>query len=112
MTSQSPLDLIKSEKKITKVHMKISSDSGVKNIDLINQSELDSLTTALKTSTQIIAQQGGAFEIWAEVKIYKGRKMADFFVQFSKYNGWYIDIRNKTFRCDYMFDLVKKYSSK
>jgi hypothetical protein len=92
--------------------LKISSDAGLINIDITDQRELDSLTGALRASSQTHANLGGVFEIWADADIYKGKKFVRLRVLFSKYNGWYIEIDNRTWRCEYLFDLVKRYSGK
>ena len=106
------LELIRSEEKITKVQMKISSSAGLKYFEMTNSTQLDSLTQALKEATEIKTHLGGAFEMWADATVYKGKTKTMLHVLFSKYNGWYIDIYNETLRCDYLFDLVKKYSGK
>lgn len=110
MTTKNPLKIIKSEKKITKVQMEIYSGKSLKDVEINNPNELDSLTQALKASTEKNVQRGGVFPTWADVKVYKGERVAVFSVLFSDYNGWYIEIDSRTFICDYMFNLVKKYS--
>lgn len=106
--SEKNFNVLKSNDRITKVEIKVSSDSGLKKFELIESDVLDSLTKSLREAKEIDVQKGGAFEIWAEIKVYKKQNVADFFVQFSKYNGWYIEIDGKTLKCDYMFYLVKK----
>lgn len=108
--SEKNLNLIKSNDRISKVEMKISTDTGLKKFEITEQDTLDSLRIALKQANEIDVQKGGAFEIWAEIKVYEKQGVADFFVQFSKYNGWYMEVDGKTLKCDYMFYLVKKYN--
>ena len=82
----------------------------MKKFTLTDSVILDSLTKALREAKEIDVQTGGAFEIWAEIKVYKGEKIGHFFVLFSKYNGRYVSIDGNNLKCNYMFYLVKKYS--
>jgi hypothetical protein len=108
--SERNLSVIKNNDPITKVEMKVSSSDGMKKFMLVEPIVLDSLKIALRDAKKIDVQTGGAFEIWAEIKVYKRENVSNFFVLFSKYNGRYIRIDGRSLTCDYMFYLVKKYS--
>ena len=94
----------------TKVEMKVVSETGVNYVVLTNSAQLDSINNAFITAEEKEIQQGGAFETWADVNIYKNNKKINLFIQHSIYNGWMIDVGNKTLTSDYLFDLVRRYS--
>src|SRR6478752_5005230 len=77
------LQLIRSEEKITRVQMKISSSAGLKYVEMTDSIQLDSLTQALREATEIKTHQGGAFEMWADVTVYKGKRKTMLPVLFS-----------------------------
>jgi hypothetical protein len=105
--SQKDFNIVKNNEPITELDMKISSEAGLKYVTTTDKIILDSLTRALRESIEIDPDKGGIFDIWADCKIYKGKKEADFFVQLSPYHGWYVEIDNKALECKYLFDLVK-----
>jgi hypothetical protein len=108
MMHKSSISIIKDQNEITKVEMKISSTSGLKQIIITDKKVLDSLSKELRNSSEINVPHGGVFNIWADVKIYKQKDIADIFVQNSEFYGWYIDVENKSLKCEYIFKLVEK----
>jgi hypothetical protein len=104
------LNTIKEEGVISKMTLKISSSAGLKYILITNAKKLDTINTVLKETKEIYVQQGGSFEISSDISVFKNGKQANFFVEFSKYNGWMIVIENRTFSSDYIFNLIKQYS--
>jgi len=103
-------EILQEKAPITKVEMKLVSKAGVKNSVITNKAQLDSIDNAFKNAKEINVQKGGAFDIWAEIKLYKGDNKIDFFIEHSPYNGWMIEINNKTLSSDYLFELVKRYA--
>ena len=106
------LSILRAKQPITKVEMKLVSEAGVNNIVLTNATQLDSISNAFKKVQEKELHNGGAFETWAEVNIYKGNKKVNLFIQHSVYNGWMIVIGSKTLTSDYLFALVRRYSKK
>lgn len=103
------LNTIREEGVISKMTLKITSLAGLKHVIITNKNKLDSINTALKEAKEIYVQQGGAFEISSDISVFKNGKHANFFVEFSKYNGWMIVVENRTFSSNYIFNLIKQY---
>ena len=92
--------------------MKVVSLKGEHDVVIIDRRQLDSVDNAFRQAKEIDAQQGGAFETWADVNVYKGAHKINLFVQHSIYNGWMIEVGNKTLSSQYLFELVSRYSKK
>lgn len=90
--------------------IKISSPAGLKQLTITDSKQLDTINASLMTAKETNVQVGGAYEIWADILVYKNGKKANFLVQFSKYNGWMIVFRNRTFKSDYIFNLINRLS--
>jgi hypothetical protein len=106
------LAILKAKQPITKVEMKIGSDSPVTYVTILDGRQLDSINLAFQNAQEKDIQKGGAFETWADVTIYKSNKKVNLFIQHSIYNGWMIEIASKTLTSDYLFALVRRYSKK
>jgi hypothetical protein len=104
------LNILRAKQPITKVEMKIGSDSPVTYVTILDRSLLDSINLAFQNAQEKDIQKGGAFETWADVTIYKNNKKANLFIQHSIYNGWMIEVGNKTLTSDYLFALVRRYA--
>jgi hypothetical protein len=106
------LAILKAKQPITKVEMKIGSDSAVTYVTILDGRQLDSINLAFQNAEEKDIQKGGAFETWADVTIYKSNKKVNLFIQHSIYNGWMIEIGSKTLTSDYLFALVRRYSKR
>ena len=104
------LNILKAKQPITKVEMKIGSDSPVTYVTISDRRQLDSINLAFQNAQEKDIQNGGLFETWADVNVYKGNKKANLFIQHSIYNGWMIEVGSKTLTSDYLFALVRRYS--
>jgi hypothetical protein len=97
---------------IIKVEMEVVSDAGVNNFVLTDLSQLDSIDRAFKTLKEKDIVVGGMHDIRAEVKVYKGRNKINMLIQHSVYNGWKVEVGNKTLTSEYLFALVARYARK
>ena len=105
------MKILKGQGTITKMEMEISSSIGLKRIVISDAKKLDSINMALRQLQEINASKGGAYKIAANVSVYKNGKKINFMVHLSEYNGWMIEIGNRTFGNDYIFHLIETYSS-
>ena len=105
------LSVLKAKQPITKVEIKIGSDSPVTYITILDSRLLDSINVAFQNAQEKDIKNGGAFETWADMTIYKSNKKVNVFIQHSIYNGWMIDV-GKTLTSDYLFSLIKRYSKR
>ena len=112
VSTNKQLSILRSTQPITKVEMKVVSETGVNNIVLTNATQLDNISNAFKAALENEIPTGGLFETWAEVNVYKENGKVNLFIQHNVYNGWMIVVDSKTLTSDYLFALVRRYSKK
>ncbi|MGZ3854038.1 MAG: hypothetical protein ACXVBX_14685 [Flavisolibacter sp.] len=105
------LSILRSKEVITKVEVKIGSDSPAAYITLLDPAQLDSINHAFQLAQEKEIHIGGSYDIWAELNVYKGGQRVNLFVQHNAYNGWMIVVGNVTLTSDYLFRLVKWYAA-
>jgi hypothetical protein len=106
------VSIVKGQGVITRIEMKVVSETGVKNIVISDNTQLQRIDTAFKNAKEIDREVGKTRTIWADINLEKGGKKVDVWISYNDYNGWVMDIRNNTFSSDYLFQLVKLYSER
>lgn len=104
------LSLLRSKKPITKVEIKIGSDSPTTFVTITDRLQLDSINAAFQTALEKDIPQGGAFKTLSRWTIYKRGEEMELSVNHSIYNGWMINAAGTSFTSEYLFSLVKRYA--
>lgn len=107
------LDFVTSSGQIRKASATIINAPGLtekKQIDIINNVPLDSLTILLKKSTnRINVQRAKLNDVFIILELFKGQDSIQIKVYNSKYTGWILQIGNDNFDNKYFFQWIEEY---
>ena len=100
--------LVNGSEPITKLEVKPVSPGEIRPIEITDRKLLDSIQNALKLSIPSKKARDKIVETLVDVSIYKGTQKIELRVSYSENNGWHASIRGKKFKCEYLFDFIKR----